>query len=297
MFVNRFSALLEETGTDCFAWALLGNHVHALLRCNRTELSVFMRRLLTGYAVNFNYRHKRSGHLFQNRYKSIICEEDTYLLELIRYIHLNPLRAEIVPDLEALDNYPWSGHAVLMGKRNLPGQVVDEVLLLFGKRLSSSRLQYRRFVSDGISLGRRPELVGGGFRRSRKASGDQDECANFDDRVLGSGEFVERLRQEADVRPVLPPKVSLADLRKLICAVFEVPQDTIFRRTRGGPVSAARAVYCYTAVRLVGMAGTEAGQFLSMGSSAVSRAVSRGELILQDNPIIKARLDKALRKD
>ena len=98
MFVNRFSALLEETGSDCFAWALLGNHVHALLRCNRTELSVFMRRLLTGYAVNFNHRHKRSGHLFQNRYKSIICEEDTYLLELIRYIHLNPLRAAMVPD-------------------------------------------------------------------------------------------------------------------------------------------------------------------------------------------------------
>jgi REP element-mobilizing transposase RayT len=297
MFVKRFSALLEETGTDCFAWALLGNHLHALLRCNRTELSVFMRRLLTGYAVNFNQRHKRSGHLFQNRYKSIICEEDTYLLELIRYIHLNPLRAGIVPDLEALDDYPWSGHAVLMGKRKLSGQAVDEVLLLFGKRLASSRLQYRRFVSDGIGQGRRPELVGGGFRRSRKASGDPDECANFDDRVLGSGAFVERLRQEADVRPLLPPQVSLADLRDLICGVFEVPRDTIFRRTRGGPASAARAVFCYMAVRLLGMAGTEAGQFLSLGSSAVSRAVRRGELLLQDNPIIKESLDKALRKD
>jgi REP element-mobilizing transposase RayT len=280
MFVNRFIALLEETGTDCSAWALLGNHIHALVRCNRMELSVFMRRLLTGYAVNFNQRYKRSGHLFQNRYKSIICEEDTYLLELIRYIHLNPLRAEIVPDLETLDAYPWSGHAVLMGKRNLSGQVIDEVLLLFGKRLASSRTQYRWFVADGIEQGRRPELVGGGFRRSRKASGDQDECANFDDRVLGSGAFVERLRQEADVRPV-----------------FEVPQDTIFRRTRGGPVSAARAVFCYMAVRLLGMVGTEAGQFLSLGSSAVSRAVRRGELLLQDNPIIKESLDKALRKD
>ena len=115
--------------------------------------------------------------------------------------------------------------------------------------------------------------------------------------MLGSGEFVERLRQEAAVRPVLPPKVSLADLRKLICEVFKVLQDAILRRTRGGPASEARAVFCYTAVRLVGMAGTEVGPFLSMGSSAVRRAVSRGELILQDNPIIKESLDKALGKD
>jgi REP element-mobilizing transposase RayT len=296
MFVNRFSSLLEETGTDCFAWTLLGNHVHALLRCNRAELSIFMRRLLTGYAVNFNHRHKRSGHLFQNRYKSIICEEDTYFLELIRYIHLNPLRAKIVPDLEALDNYPWSGHAVLMGKRNLPGQAIDEVLLLFGKGLSTSRKQYRQFVADGIEQGRRPELVGGGYRRSRKASGDQDECVNFDDRVLGSSEFVEKLRQEAAVRPVLPPRVSLSDIQNLICEQFEVPPEAILRRTRGGPVSAARAVFCYTAVRLAGRVGAEVGQFLSMGTSAVSRAVNRGELILQENQILKESLAGALRK-
>ncbi len=295
LFVNRFFSLLEETSTDCFAWALLGNHVHALLRCNRTKLSVFMRRLLTGYAVNFNHRHKRSGHLFQNRYKSIICEEDTYLLELIRYIHLNPLRAEIVPDLETLEDYPWSGHAVLMGKRSFPGQMVDEALLLFGKSLSSSRQQYLQFVTDGIEQGRRPELVGGGFGRSRKASGDQDDCANFDDRVLGSSEFVERLRQESDVRPVLPPRVSLSDIRNHICEQFEVPPDAILRRTRGGPVSAARAVFCYTAVRLAGMMGTEAGQFLSMGSSAVSRAVNRGELILQENPSLRESLERTLR--
>jgi REP element-mobilizing transposase RayT len=296
LFVNRFSSLLEETGTDCFAWALLGNHVHALLRCNRTALSVFMRRLLTGYAVNFNHRHKRSGHLFQNRYKSIICEEDTYLLELIRYIHLNPLRAKLVPDLATLENYPWSGHAVLMGRRKLPGQVVDEVLLLFGKGLSSSRQQYQRFIADGVDQGRRPELVGGGFRRSRKAGGDQDECSNFDDRVLGSGEFVERLRQEADARPVLPPRVSLSDIRNLVCEQFDVSPDAILRRTRGGPVSAARAVFCYTAVRLAGMVGAEVGQCLSMGSSAVSRAVNRGELILQENPSLKESLEGSLRK-
>ena len=92
-----------------------------------------MRRLLTGYAIYFNLRHKRSGHLFQNRYKSIVCEEDAYLLELVRYIHLNPLRAGLVADLSALDDYAWSGHGVVMGKGALTGQGVDDVLVLFAK--------------------------------------------------------------------------------------------------------------------------------------------------------------------
>ncbi|MDD2320493.1 MAG: transposase [Geobacteraceae bacterium] len=91
-FVDRFDRLLVETETDCYAWALIPNHFHLLLRCKCVELSRFMRRLLTGYAVYFNLRHNRSGHLFQNRYKSIFCEEESYLLELIRYIHLNPHR-------------------------------------------------------------------------------------------------------------------------------------------------------------------------------------------------------------
>ena len=79
-----------------------------------------MRRLMTGYAVTFNKRHKRSGHLFQNRYKSVVCEEDPYLLELIRYIHLNPLRARLVQDLKELDKYPWTGHSAILGRRKNP---------------------------------------------------------------------------------------------------------------------------------------------------------------------------------
>ncbi|NOY13070.1 MAG: transposase, partial [Deltaproteobacteria bacterium] len=88
-FLARFSLLLNETATDCYAWALLDTHFHLLLRPRIGKLASFMRRLLTGYAVVFNLRHKRAGHLFQNRYKSIVCDGDAYLLELVRYIHLN----------------------------------------------------------------------------------------------------------------------------------------------------------------------------------------------------------------
>ena len=119
-FLERFAGILEETQTQCYAWALIPNHLHLLLRTGPTPLRNVMRRLMTGYAVTFNKRHKRSGHLFQNRYKSVICEEDPYLLELIRYIHLNPLRAGLVKDLKELDKYPWTGHSAILGRRKNP---------------------------------------------------------------------------------------------------------------------------------------------------------------------------------
>ena len=95
-FVTRLAELSVATNTNIYAWALMRNHAHILLRSSETGLSVFMRRLLTGYAIWYNRRHHRWGHLFQNRYKSIVCDEDAYFKELVRYIHLNPLRAKLV---------------------------------------------------------------------------------------------------------------------------------------------------------------------------------------------------------
>ncbi|MBN2108631.1 MAG: transposase, partial [Deltaproteobacteria bacterium] len=113
-FVSRMGSLAKETGTAVYAWALMSNHAHLLLRSGRTGMPVFMRRLLTGYASAYNRRQKRYGHVFQNRYKSIVCEEDPYFQRLVCYIHLNPLRAGLVHTLKELDSYPWCGHAVVM---------------------------------------------------------------------------------------------------------------------------------------------------------------------------------------
>jgi REP element-mobilizing transposase RayT len=133
-FLHRLAELIGKTGMKCYAWCLMSNHFHLLLKTGHSPLSSFMRRLLTGYAINFNLRQKRTGHLFQNRYKSIVCEEEPYLLELTRYIHLNPIRAKMVKTVKELDIYPWTGHAVLMGRRKYSWQETDEVLIRFGKR-------------------------------------------------------------------------------------------------------------------------------------------------------------------
>lgn len=125
-----------------------------------------MQRLLTGYAVSFNRLHRRQGHLFQNRYKSILCQEDTYLIELVRYIHLNPLRSNIVNDFKALRRYPYSGHSAFSKKGYRPWQDTGYVLKLFHSSHNIARQRYREFVSKGIAQGRRHDLVGGGLIRS-----------------------------------------------------------------------------------------------------------------------------------
>ncbi len=202
-FLERFATILEETQTQCYAWALIPNHFHLLLRTGPTPLSKVMRRFMTGYAVTFNKRHKRSGHLFQNRYKSVVCEEDPYLLELIRYIHLNPLRAGIVKDLKELNKYPWTGHSAILGRRknvlipeppnqpnrksaipnpcpvkreacltgaksemSLAERTIQDVLIHFGNTKRVARQRYREFVKNGIDLGTRQEFQGGGLVRS-----------------------------------------------------------------------------------------------------------------------------------
>ena len=165
-FLDRLSQLLPETKTSCYAWALLSNHAHFLFKTGDVSLSTLMRRLLTGYVVSFNRRYRRHGHLFQNRYKSIVCQEDVYLRELVRYIHLNPLRAKIVENINKLNGYKYCGHGILLGKRKVEWQDTKYVLSYFGSRTAEARKHYVSYVREGIREGRKPGLVGGGLIRS-----------------------------------------------------------------------------------------------------------------------------------
>ena len=166
-FVRRLAQAAGSGAIVVYAWALLSNHFHLLVRSGTAPLSRVMRSLLTGYAGRFNRRHRRSGHLFQNRYKSVVCEEEPYFLELVRYLHLNPLRAGIVKDLGQLDRYAYAGHSALVGRLARPWQDTAEVLGRFGGRMGRARERYRMFVQEGIRQGRRPELMGGGLVRSQ----------------------------------------------------------------------------------------------------------------------------------
>jgi len=139
------------------------NHAHILLRSSSAGLTTFMRRFLSGYAIMYNRRHRRYGRLFQNRYKSIVCEEDPYFKELVRYIHLNPLRAGMVKTLAKLDRYKWCGHGVIMNRYKNEWQDRRYVLKWFGRKEGDAKKSYKEFVEKGIALltpGFTPDTLG-----------------------------------------------------------------------------------------------------------------------------------------
>ena len=138
-FLDRLGNILSESSTIIYAWALIPNHVHLLLRTGAVPIATVMRRLLTGYAVTYNRRHRRHGRVFQNRYKSVLCQEDPYFLQLVRYIHLNPLRAKIVLSYSDLRNYAYAGHSVILGKRKRGWQDINHVLRYFDRNVGLVR--------------------------------------------------------------------------------------------------------------------------------------------------------------
>ena len=242
-----------------------------------------MRSLLTGYAGAFNRRHKRSGYLFQNRYKSIVVEEEPYLLELVRYLHLNPLRVKLVPDLRARDRYPWTGHSALVGWVPRPWQDTRTVLTQFGPTPARARQAYRAFVAAGVPQGRRPEFQGGGLVRSL---GGWDAVRQLrrgreaylgDERVLGSTEFVAALQRttEAAAR-ARGPRVALDTVITRVCRHLGLSRAALTGGGRRAALQRARARIAYLWVEVLGHPARPLAQFLGVSPQAVYQAVARG---------------------
>ena len=293
-FLDRLGHILGETLTPCYAWALMLNHFHLLLQTGHVPVATVMRRLLTGYAVTFNRKYRRHGHLFQNRYKSILCQEDAYFLELVRYIHLNPLRGKIVSTMRDLDLYAFSGHSVLMGKRKNGWQDVHQVLSLFGDRMALARKRYREFVQKGIALGKRPDLIGGGLIRSSggwqalKSMRKLGIHQKSDERILGDGDFVESALKRQDEQferkyQIQARGYGFHDVVERVGRVFEIEPQEILSPSKKPKRVQARSLVCYWAIKELGMAGTAVGELLGLGQSSVSRAAERGSKIAADN--------------
>ena len=292
-FLERFGSILIETSTPCYGWALLPNHFHLLLRTGNASISIVMRRLLTGYAVSFNRRHRRHGHLFQNRFKSILCQENVYLKQLVRYIHLNPLRAKTVGQLSDLIKYPYCGHSAIMGAVKRDFQHVEYVLGLFGEKVAAARRSYHQFVKKGIDQGRQPQLVGGGLLRSSggwsvlRSLSQAQVHVKGDERILGDSDFVEEVlakQQEQLERHywLRSQGYNLDRVLKKVSEVFNI-KPTEIRKPGNQPLRVkARSLVCFWAVRELRMSGTKVGKFLKLTQSSVSRAVRRGEKLVEE---------------
>ena len=219
--------------------------------------------------------------------KSILCQEDTYFLELVRYIHLNPLRAKVLQNLSELDRYPWTGHSTLMRRQRRDWQSTDEVLIQFGKRRRGAIRGYREFVSQGLDMGRREDLMGGGLRRSaggwdgvRQLRGAK-EFWRGDERILGDGDFVSDILKRSEETLAKKERLRRSgwDLPRLVervCRLKAVKADAIGKKERTRPLSEARGLIAYWGYHELGIGGPELAKILGISRPALSKAIKRG---------------------
>jgi putative transposase len=279
-FVSRLAKVALESETTIYAWALLPNHAHALIRSGPLGISKFMRRLLTGYAVYYNRRHDRQGYLFQNRYKSILCEEDAYFKELIRYIHLNPLRAGLVDSLDALDTYPWCGHAFTIGAADYPWHDVPFVLSRFGKKSGEARRRYREFLECGI----RNERAGAKNPRWRSdwslldwlKMGRLDDLTDRekDGRILGGELFVRNIIPDKK-KMKSPAAAAPAEMIRAVCERKGISAEELLSGSRRANVVKLRQQLVKQLITRPGITLAEIGRLVGVSKVAVYKILEK----------------------
>lgn len=287
-FLDRLGRIVNDTGTKILAWVLMDNHVHLLIFSGPKGLSQFMRRLLTGYAIYYNHRYSRKGHLFQDRYKSIVCDKDTYLLELVRYLHLNPLRAGVVKSIEDLNKYRWCGHAVLVGKNSNEWQEREYVLKHFSDNPRKAIRNYLRYITEGKVQEHRPDLVGGGLVRSLGGWSrvitlrEKAQVIEHDSRILGNGDFVTRILAEAEkgLRRQIYTKEKKEIISKVIGAHCEkegIRENEILQGGQRRKTAQARAKIAFQLNRDWGISLAEIARNLGVSTSAIANAIRKLE--------------------
>jgi putative transposase len=285
-FLERLGQIVIEGECTIYAWVLMSNHVHILFKSGKHDISTVMRRLLTWYAQYYNHRYNRSGHLFENRYKSILCDEENYLLALVRYIHLNPIRAAIVKSMKELEDYPWSGHQTIIGKTACDWMDRDRVLAEFGEIRRKAVDEYRRFVQEGMRGGRNPALTGGGLVRSLggwsqvmalRGHGDKEEA---DERILGSGDFVQGVIREVEERQLRQTRLRKRGkgIQEIIREESErrrVNGDEVMKGSRRRQVSQARVEIAVRCKEELGLSGAEIARHLEVNTTSINRALEK----------------------
>ena len=212
------------------------------------------------------------------------------MLELTRFIHLNPLHATIVKTLTDSDKYPYSGHSALMGKIKRDFQDTDYILRLFGEKVSAARKGYRIYVKKGIAQGRRPELVGGGLIRSAggwslvKAMRHAKDHMKSDERILGDGDFTQSVLDEAKERLEESCRLQAQgyDLEKVtnrVSSELGIDPEQVWAAGKHPITVKARSLMCYWAVRKLGFSATEISKKLGVSQPSVCISVKRGEMV------------------
>ena len=287
-FLERLGQTVQSSKCAICAWVIMDNHVHLLFRSGQEGISSVMRKVLTWYAQYYNRHHRRTGHLFENRYKSILCDEDLYLHALVRYIHLNPVRAGIIKTVKELDEYAWSGHRAIIEKTVHPWMDYDTVLSRFADTKKKAIAQYRKYIQEGLETGHNPHFSGGGLVRSQggwsqvlsmRRKGQKEE---YDERILGNGDFVNRILKESEEKEIRQMKfrrsgLTLIKIIKDECKDRQISRKELESGGRRAKVSLARAKIARRGVEELGLSAAEIARHMGVATSSITRAIARIE--------------------
>ena len=279
-----FIALLQETSAmfdiKISAYCLMSNHYHLLVQTPAANLSRSMRHINGVYTQRYNRRKHIDGQLFRGRYKCVLVEEDSHLLEILRYIHRNPLRANMC---KSVGDYPWSSHqGYLSGAKKWQWLHKEFLLRMFSKQPRQAKMQYGKFVQDEDF-----DEVTGFFEKKNLAS------------FFGSQDFIERIKAkfhplkrhvEVPLSKQLEPTIS--EIKRMVCLSYKVKEQTL-DQSRRGQVNEPRNVAIYLARKRCGLRLDEIGREFGLEKySSVSSIVTRTEKLVSRDKQMRNRIGK-----
>ena len=271
---HRFHELMAQGvaryGYRVHAFCLMTNHVHLALQAGDQPLSAGLQNLAFRYTRHLNGRLKRVGHLFEGRFKAYLVDQDSYGLALVRYIHLNPVRARMVKQPAA---YPHSSHRAYLGGEDLPWLTTDWVLGQFGSRIGVARMRFARFIHDGKAEGHNEAFYGG----------------QADSRIVGEEDFVKTILKPPLARHRPPP---IAQLLSHACRRYRLDEKALLAAGRARRPAEARALVAWLALKTRAASLTTLAHAFGRDISTLSHALSRIEERSRKSPAFA----KALRR-
>lgn len=273
-YLEVLAGYKERYHFHLYAYVLMKNHVHLLIETTDTPLSKILQGINQTYTLYFNRKNKTVGHLFQGRYKAILCDKDEYLLALVKYIHNNPVRAKVVKNLS---EYLWSSHQAYAEKTCLSNLVnTEQVLRMFSENKAKARQLYKAYMGDNVPVTR--ETI----------------YSTVDQRVLGDEHFVDyimeknvgELKKEAKKR-----EHSLPAITKAIESVLGVTLKDMQGRSRDKGLVKAKKLFCLMALKY-GYSGREIGRYMGKDPAIVTRYGKAKMLYEKDVEKITAHLSK-----
>lgn len=270
-YLSLFRSYRESRGFKLFGYVLMSNHIHMVLQTGSIPLSKIMQGINQSYTMYYNRKYQKVGHLFQGRYKAILCDMDNYLATLVRYVHLNPVRAGLVKRPE---DYLWSGHRSYLKKSGNSLLDEDALLRLFSEHKGSARRLYRKFVDMAIGEGSDPEYYGG---TDYRLLGDE----------LFRDEVMSRLDESVEEYSMMK-RERIEDIALVVSQEMKVSIGDIKGRCESRPISLARAVLMVAAVES-GHKGKDIAAYLMRDPATVSRR-------LKDSTLVRQYVDQVLRE-